>query len=149
MDIGGADGLIHISELAWEHVEDPGQVLEIGQEVEVIIIRLDPVANRIGLSLKRLQPSPWIEAAERIQPGLELDGVVSRQASSGLYVSVNYGIEGLVRISKSPQLPERGTCVQVRVIAFDPERERMSLELIQTEEVIPPVTVLEVEDDGR
>jgi small subunit ribosomal protein S1 len=137
VDIGGADGLIHISELSWDHVDNPGQVLEIGQEVETLVIRLDMVNNRIGLSLKRLQPNPWHSIADQIQPGQVLDGTVSRHVSSGLYISINSGVDGLVKLQHTHEIPQVGDHVQVRVLSFDPERERMSLELLGADSMVP------------
>ena len=94
VDIGGADGLIHISELSWRRVEDPGQVLKMGQEVEAMVIRLDRQANRIGLSLKRLQPMPWQAAAERLR---RAGGRGRRSPGSNgrAYVQLEGGVEGL------------------------------------------------------
>jgi small subunit ribosomal protein S1 len=137
VDIGGADGLIHISELAWRHIDNPGQVLEVGQEIETMVLRLDPAANRIGLSLKRLQPNPWHLKAEQFQIGMIIEGTVTRHVSSGLYVNVVEGINGLIKSQHAHTLPQVGEKVQVRVISFDPERERMSLEIIGADSMIP------------
>jgi small subunit ribosomal protein S1 len=137
VDIGGADGLIHISELSWQHVDNPGQLLEVGEEVETLILHLDYAGNRIGLSLKRLQPNPWETAAESIEVGMEMDGQVTRQASSGTYVRIENGIEGLVRSTMGYTTPTEGEKVRVRVVSFDHERERMSLELVSAEEYLP------------
>jgi small subunit ribosomal protein S1 len=137
VDIGGADGLIHISELAWRHIDNPGQVLEVGQEVETLILRLDPDANRIGLSLKRLQDNPWLDIADRIQPGMLLEGTVTRHTSSGLYVNVANGIDGLVKSQHTHTLPQVGERVQVRVVSFESERERMGLEIVGMDSLVP------------
>ncbi len=131
VDVGGADGLIHISELSWKHVDNPGDILQVGQEVETLVIRLDRESNRIGLSLKRLQPNPWLEAAERIKPGMILDGVVTRQVNAGVYVCVEDSIEGLVKTNLSLSLPSPGSAVRVRVLGIEPERERMDLEFVE------------------
>lgn len=137
VDIGGADGLIHISELSWEHVDDPAEMLQIDQEIETLIIRLDQRANRIGLSLKRLQPNPWIEASERIQPDMVLEGRVTRCSNSGFYVAVDGLIEGHLRCSGEQPLPEEGMTIQVRVLTFDAQNERMSLELAEEKALVP------------
>jgi len=137
VDIGGADGLIHISELSWHHVDNPGHILKIGEEIETLVIRLDTDANRIGLSLKRLQTNPWIHLAGEIKLGMVLDGTVSRQVSSGLYVTVNEGVDGLVKSQHTLDLPQVGEEIQVRVISFEPDRERMSLEIIEAESLVP------------
>jgi small subunit ribosomal protein S1 len=143
VDIGGADGLIHISELSWHHVDNPGNILKVGDEIDSLVIRLDTEANRIGLSLKRLQPNPWLDLIEQIQPGMVLDGVVSRHVTSGLYVTVNEGIDGLVRSQHTLDLPSVGDSIQVRVLTFEPERERMSLEIIEAETLIPQTAIVE------
>jgi len=132
VDIGGADGLIHISELSWHRVEDPGQVLQIGQEVEAMVIRLDKQANRIGLSLKRLQPSPWQAASERLLPGLKVEGIVTRISNSGAYVQLEDGVEGLVRSSEGSIGLVPGTRVEAQVVSLDPDRERLELALLST-----------------
>jgi small subunit ribosomal protein S1 len=137
VDIGGADGLIHISELAWRHIDNPGQVLEIGQEIETLVIRLDIEANRIGLSLKRLQDNPWHKIMDQIQVDMVLTGTVTRHVMSGLYVKVEDGIEGLVKSQHTHALPQVGESVQVRVVSFEPERERMGLELIEMDSLVP------------
>ncbi len=147
VDIGGADGLIHISELSWKRVDNPGQLLEVGQEVDTLILHLDYAANRIGLSLKRLQPNPWQKAAEKIEAGMVLDGKVTREASSGVYVGIEDGIEGLVRSSLGYTLPPEGMDVRVRVLSFDREKERMNLEMVADEELVTlPATIEEHED---
>lgn len=137
VDIGGADGLIHISELAWRHIDNPEQVLEIGQEVETLILRLEPEANRIGLSLKRLQENPWQNIVDVIQIGIVLEGTVTRHVTSGLYVNVEDGIDGLVKSQHTHALPQVGESVHVRVISFEPERERMGLEIVGIDSLVP------------
>jgi small subunit ribosomal protein S1 len=137
VDIGGADGLIHISEIAWRHIDNPGQVLEIGQEIETLVIRLDAEANRIGLSLKRLQDNPWQSIMDSIQIGMVFKGTVTRHVISGLYVNVEDGIDGLVKSQHAHPLPQVGESVQVRVVSFEPERERMGLEIVETDSLIP------------
>jgi len=137
VDIGGADGLIHISELAWRHIDNPGQVLEVGQEIETLILKVDSEANRIALSLKRLQDNPWQGVADQIQPGMVLEGIVSRYVTSGLYVNITDGIHGLVKSQHTQSLPQVGEHVHVRVVSFDPERERLSLEIVGMDSLIP------------
>jgi small subunit ribosomal protein S1 len=131
VDIGGADGLIHISELSWNRVDDPAQIVSIGQEVETKVILLDHQTNRIGLSLKRMVPSPWEAVSERLKPGQTVKGVVSHLAAVGVYVQLENGPEGLLRPPDGPGALLPGTQVAVRVIALDPERERLDLELVE------------------
>ena len=140
VDVGGADGLIHISELDWQHVDDPGDVLHIGQDVEVLVIRLDRETSRIGLSLKRMEPNPWIAAAETVKPGMVMDGKVTRIASSGAYIAVEGSLEGLVRSDDHLGLPAQGNQIKVRVLSFDVERERMDLEIVSDSTMMPEST---------
>jgi small subunit ribosomal protein S1 len=130
VDIGGADGLIHISELSWKRVEDPAEVLSIGQEVEAQVILLDYQANRIGLSLKRLQPNPWERAMGQLEIGQVVEGSISRLAAAGIYIQLDDGPEGLLRPPDGPGALTPGMKVQVRVSSFEPARERLDLELI-------------------
>lgn len=130
VDIGGADGLIHISELSWSHVVSAGDVVREGQEVEAIVVRLDRQANRISLSLKRLQPSPWVKAAETIATGQSLEATVVRLDRGDVFVSLDGGL-----VSRLPwpdgNVPAEGDRFQVRVSSFEPERERIGLELLR------------------
>lgn len=130
VDIGGADGLIHISEIAWKHIEDPGQVLRIGDEVEALVLRLDRQANRIGLSLKRLQPNPWTTAL--LEPGTVHEGTVTRMSNDGVHAELGCGLEGRLTLLGS-DMPSPGSRVQVRVVEFDPERERLQLAMVEGE----------------
>jgi len=132
VDIGGADGLIHISELSWDRVDDPSEVLQVGQEVETLVIRLDQEASRIGLSLKRLQPNPWEGAVDQLVAGQLLHGTVSRLSKSGAYIRFDLGLEGLLKHQDGQPIPEPGAAIDVRVAAFDPEHERLDLELQAT-----------------
>ncbi len=131
VDIGGADGLIHISELAWEHVEDPSQVLQVGQEIETVVIRLDRQACRIGLSLKRLTPMPFHLAAEAVRPGQELEGCISRGGDGGWVVRLECGAEGIIACQVLGEGLAPGCAVRVRVAGIHPEQERLELELLE------------------
>lgn len=128
VDIGGADGLIHISELSWSHVVNAGDVVKEGQELEAMVVRLDRQANRISLSLKRMQPSPWQEAAGTIATGQSLLATVVRIDRGDVYVSLDGGL-----VSRLPwpdgNVPSEGAQLPVRVTSFEPERERIGLEL--------------------
>lgn len=145
VDIGGADGLIHISELSWQRVDNPASVLSEGQEVETLVISLDKKANRIGLSLKRLQPSPWEEAVGKITQGQEFVGKVSRISSAGAFVELDSGLEGLLRLPEGVSVPDKGEVVEVRVADFNPERERLDLDWVGASEPEPEIAN---EEDG-
>jgi small subunit ribosomal protein S1 len=131
VDIGGADGLIHISEMSWDRVEDPSDLLEVGQEIEVLILRLDEKSNRIGLSMKRLLPNPWEEAKDLVKVGQDFDGCVSCLSSKGVFVKVDHGLEGLLQLENGPGSLDTGVQLHVRVTNFEPDRERLDLELIE------------------
>jgi small subunit ribosomal protein S1 len=128
VDIGGADGLVHISEMAWTHISDPADVLSIGQEVNTMVIRLEPETSRIGLSLKRMLPNPWQAVREDITIGQEVQGVVSRITSSGAYIGLECGIEGLLSLGNPGNLIP-GSEVKVVVTHFDADDEKMHFEL--------------------
>jgi len=130
VDIGGADGLIHISEMAWRHVDDPGEVLSIGQEVDTVVIGLDKRAARIGLSIKRLQENPWTTGAQEITAGQIMSGTVSCTSSAGTFVQVDRGIEGMLEPRSDSRIPAKGEQIQVRVVSLDLERERLDLEWV-------------------
>lgn len=137
VDLGGADGLIHISELAWHRVKHPKEVLNVGDEVDVYILRLDTEGKRIGLSLKRLQKNPWARAEEMYHVGQLVEGVVSRVAQFGAFVSLDPGIEALLHASQlaEPQpldptlVVHEGQRLLLRVISIEPDRQRLGLSL--------------------
>lgn len=131
VDIGGADGLIHISELSWMRVEDPSSVLQVGQNVEALVIRLDQKNNRIGLSLKRLQPNPWEALKDEFKAGQILSGKVTVISSSGAFIQVAENLEGLLKTPDGQGSLVPGQEIQVRVIEFDPVKERLDLELVE------------------
>ncbi|MEA3346172.1 MAG: S1 RNA-binding domain-containing protein [Chloroflexota bacterium] len=137
VDLGGADGLIHISELAWYRVGHPSEVLEEGQEVDVYVLRLDYERKRIGLSLKRLQPDPWSLVSVKYAPDDLVEGVVTNIVDFGAFIRLEEGVEGLVHTSEMPNgmSPEEavstGQEVLVRVLRVQPDRRRMGLSLRQ------------------
>ncbi len=137
VDLGGADGLIPVSELSWSRVGDPSEVVQVGQKVEVKVHRVDYEARKIALSLRQLVRSPWDDFAEQYKPGARLAGKVTRIAEFGAFVEVAPGVEGLVHVSElSTQRVRRvrdvlneGQEVTVQVQGIDPAARRMSLSL--------------------
>lgn len=137
VDLGGADGLIHISELAWHRVKHPKEVLNVGDEVSVYVLRLDDEGKRIGLSLKRLQPNPWSLVEEMYHVGQLVDGVVSRLSDFGAFVSMEPGIEALLHVSQlgnpTPASPvgliHEGDRLLMRVISIEADKQRLGLSL--------------------
>ncbi|MFQ5406968.1 MAG: 30S ribosomal protein S1 [Anaerolineales bacterium] len=133
VDLGGADGLIHVSELAWQRVEHPREVVAVGDEVRVMVIRVDVERNRIGLSLKRLQPDPWERVAEQYSVDQEVTGRVTRLAPFGAFIDLGDGIEGLLHNSETPPDMEHavtlGAELRVRVANVEAARQRIGLSL--------------------
>ena len=137
VDLGGADGLIHISELAWHRVRHPRELLSVGDEVEVFVLRLDQEGKRIGLSLKRLQPNPWAQVDELYHVGQLVEGEVSRVTQFGAFISLDPGIEALLHTSQMSDPPpedprqvvREGQVLLMRVISIESHRQRLGLSL--------------------
>jgi small subunit ribosomal protein S1 len=137
VDLGGADGLIHISELAWHRVKHPREVLNVGDQVSVYVLRLDDEGKRIGLSLKRLQPNPWSMVEEMYHVGQLVDGTVSRLADFGAFISMEPGVEALLHVSQiadpAPTHPSQvvyeGQHLLMRIISIEPEKQRLGLSM--------------------
>ncbi|MBN1657897.1 MAG: S1 RNA-binding domain-containing protein [Anaerolineae bacterium] len=137
VDLGGADGLIHISELAWRRVRHPKEVVKVGDEVEVYILRLDRERNRIGLSLKRLQPEPWALVEDKYELGQLVEGIVTNVVDFGAFAEIEEGIEGLIHVSELADAPvshprdvvKKGDLLLLRIIRIDVRRKRLGLSL--------------------
>ncbi|GAA4844036.1 30S ribosomal protein S1 [Paenibacillus vulneris] len=142
VDIGGIDGLVHISEMAWHHVETPSEVVKEGDQVQVQILKLDPENERISLSIKATQPGPWQKVAEEFQIGDIVTGTVKRLAPFGAFVEVAPGVEGLVHISQiahrhiaTPfEVLKEGQEVKAKVLDLNVDEKRISLSIKETEE---------------
>lgn len=141
VDLGGADGLIHISELAWERVRHPREVLDLGDEVEVQVISIDEDRKRIGLSMKRLTPEPWEVIDEHFQVGDLVQGTVTKLTNFGAFARIAGGLEGLIHISEltdrainhPSEVVQGGDDVTLRIIRIEPERRRIGLSLRQVD----------------
>jgi small subunit ribosomal protein S1 len=135
VDLGGVDGLIHISELDWQHVDHPREVLTVGDEVEVYVLSVDREQQRIGLSRKRLLPDPWHTVTDNLQPGQVVEGTVTNPVDFGAFVDLGQGVEGLVHISEMPagkatlQELDPDSPITVRVLEIDQDRRRIALSL--------------------
>ncbi|PTX59885.1 SSU ribosomal protein S1P [Melghirimyces profundicolus] len=142
VDIGGVDGLVHVSELAWTRVEHPSEVLSEGDRVKVKVLKVDKDNERISLSIKETQPGPWDKVSDAIQTGDVVKGTVKRLVSFGAFVEVYDGVEGLVHISQisrrhiaSPsEVLEEGQEVRVKVLDMQPEQKRISLSIKEVEQ---------------
>ncbi|GAA4422256.1 30S ribosomal protein S1 [Georgenia halophila] len=146
VDLGGVDGLVHVSELSWKHIDHPNEIVEVGQEVTVEVLDVDMERERVSLSLKATQEDPWQAFARTHAIGQVVPGKVTKLVPFGAFVRVEDGIEGLVHISELAQrhieLPEQvakvGDEVFVKVIDIDLERRRISLSLKQANEGVDP-----------
>jgi small subunit ribosomal protein S1 len=160
VDLGGIDGLLHLTDLSWGRVQHPSEVVQIGQELEVKVLDFDRERERISLGLKQLQPYPWQEVTAKYPVGTRVKGKVVSITDYGAFVELERGVEGLIHISemswtKHVRHPSKivsvGSDVEVMVLKIDPENEKVSLGLKQTEpdpwetlaEKYPPGTELE------
>ena len=147
IDIGGADGFLHIGEMSWHHIKHPKDLLKEGQQVEVQIISLEPERSRIGLSLKALQQDPWMVAAETFGPGTIARGKVTRTAKFGAFVELEEGIEGLIHISelshsrvgRVTEVVKVGQEIEVKVLSVDPDQRRIGLSIKELTPAPEPV----------
>jgi small subunit ribosomal protein S1 len=164
VDLNGIDGLIHISELSWSHVNHPSEILEIGQTVQVKVLDIDRDRQRISLGLKQTQEDPWQRVVDTYHVGDELEGKVTKVVTFGAFVEILDGVEGLVHISElaahhveNPrEVVAPGDEIKVKILEIDSERRRLSLSVKRVEgQVLPselrgdgPGTVEPISDDG-
>jgi small subunit ribosomal protein S1 len=141
VDLGGVEGLIHISELSWGRVDHPQDVLKRGQQVDVYVLNVDPEAGRVGLSYKRLLPDPWETVEERYHPGQLVKGQITNVVSFGAFVRIEEGLEGLIHVSELAEgsflhprnVVQENDTVVARVLSLDSRRRRMALSLRQVQ----------------
>ena len=142
IDLGGVDGLVHVSEISYDHVDKPSDVLTAGQDVKVKVLSVDPEKERISLSIKQTLPGPWDDIEEKAAVDTVLDGTVKRLTSFGAFVEVFPGVEGLVHISQishkhiatPADVLKPGQEVKVKVINVDPAQQRLGLSIKALEE---------------
>ena len=142
VDLGGADGLIHISELSWTPVRSPDEILKIGDDIEVYVLRVDERNRKIALSLKRLQREPWETIDQHLEVGEVVDATVTKLTEFGAFARVEGSVEGLIHISEMASrvinhprdVLREGDDVRVKVLRIEPERRRLGLSLRQAEE---------------
>src|SRR5436190_8191625 len=141
VDLGGADGLVHISQLAWSRVNHPSEVLKVGQEVEVQVLSVDKEKKKIALSIKRAEVDPWTTVGQRYSPGQVVTGTITKIAPFGAFARIEDGIEGLIHLSELPAGMDpkaslhEGQQLQLRILRIDAERRRLGLSLRQAEEM--------------
>ena len=140
VDLGGIDGLLHVTDMAWRRVKHPSEVVEVGQELQVKILRFDSERNRVSLGLKQLGEDPWVDIARRYPPHTRLFGKVTNVADYGCFVQIEEGVEGLVHVSEMDwtsknvnpgKIVHVGQEVEVMVLDINEERRRVSLGLKQ------------------
>jgi small subunit ribosomal protein S1 len=148
VDLDGIDGLIHISELSWSHVNHPSEILNIGDTVKVKVLDIDRDRQRISLGLKQTQEDPWQRIVDTYNVGDELEGKVTKVVTFGAFVEILDGVEGLVHISElaphhveSPrEIVHPGDEIRVKILEIDSERRRLSLSAKRVEDQILPVS---------
>ena len=146
VDIGGADGLVHLSEISWSRVKHPSEVLKPGDQVQVYILSVDNERKRIALSVKRTQNEPWTTVNDRYQLGQIVDGTITQLASFGAFARIEDGVEGLIHVSEMGdgraqhprEVVQEGQQIQARIIRIDPQRKRMGLSMRQAGEADAP-----------
>jgi small subunit ribosomal protein S1 len=157
VDIGGIDGLVHISQLSHEHVQKPSDVVEEGQSVQVKVLNVDRDNERISLSIKETLPGPWTNISDKAPKGAVLDGVVRRLVSYGAFVEVFPGVEGLVHISQishkhigTPhEVLQEGQEIKVKVLDVNENDQRLSLSIKELQEKEPEVLDYELPEESK
>ena len=137
VNIDGADGLVHLSEISWERIQHPSEVLKVGQEVEVKVISIDRERRRIGLSIRRLQQDPWMKKVDHLKEGQLIEGKITHLTKFGAFARLDEELEGLIHISEiserridhPKEVVNEGDEVTLRIIKIDPERRRIGLSL--------------------
>ncbi|HWQ62571.1 MAG TPA: 30S ribosomal protein S1, partial [Negativicutes bacterium] len=142
VDIGGVDGLIHISDLSWHRVKTASEIVNVGDEVDVVILKLDPQTKKISLSLKAFQRDPWLDLVDSLKVGAIIPGKVTKPTKFGAFVEIAPGVEGLVHISelddrrveKAEEVVTAGQEVNVKVLGVDKKTKRISLSIAQAKQ---------------
>jgi len=142
VDIGGVDGLLHISEMSWTRIKHPNEVLKVGDEIQVMVLKTNLEQGRISLGLRQILPDPWTEAQERFHPGDLVHGNVTRLVPFGAFVQLDGGLEGIVpnselsvrRVNKPEDVVDVGDRVEVKILEIRPEERRLTLSIRQAME---------------
>jgi small subunit ribosomal protein S1 len=150
VDLGGADGLVHISQLSYSRVNHPSEVLSVGEEVDVFVLSIDPETKKIALSLKKAQPDPWSRVDQKYHVGDLVEGTITKLAKFGAFAKIDDGIEGLIHLSELSAEPvengkdvvNEGQRVTLRVININPTRRRLGLSLRQVDDISPDVQAI-------
>ncbi|CAM2009442.1 30S ribosomal protein S1 [Acanthopleuribacter pedis] len=143
IDLGGLDGLLHISDMSWGRINHPKDLVTVDQEIEVKVLRFDPDKEKVSLGLKQCMPDPWLSVSENYPPGKSVKGTVLNLTSYGAFVELEPGVEGMIHVSemswtkkvRNPgQVLQKGQEVSVKVLDLDSDKRRVSLSLKQTED---------------
>jgi small subunit ribosomal protein S1 len=143
IDLGGIDGLLHVTDMAWRRVNHPSEILNVGDTVKVQIIRINPETQRISLGMKQLQADPWSSIEEKYPVGARVKGTVTNIADYGAFVELEPGVEGLIHVSEMSwtkknthpgKIVSTSQQVEVQILEVDPQKRRISLGLKQTQE---------------
>ena len=142
VDLGGVDGLVHVSELSWARIDDPKQILHVGQKVKVYILDVDHDKQKVALSIKRTQPEPWTQVMNKYQVGEVVEATISQLSNFGAFARLEEGLEGLIHISelaegrveKPSDIVKAGDKVKVRILRIDPDNRRLALSLKKASE---------------
>lgn len=142
VDIGGIDGLVHISDLSWQRVKTPQEVVNVGDEVKVVVLKVDAAAKKLSLSLKDVEIDPWFAAADKLTVGSVVRGKVTKILKFGVFVEIEAGLEGLVHISEvaerrivnAEEVVSVGQQVAVKILSVDKENKRIALSMVQAEQ---------------
>jgi len=137
VNIDGADGLVHLSEISWERIQHPNEVLKVGQEVQVKVISVDRERKRIGLSIRQLQPDPWLQKVGNLKEGMLVEGSITHLTKFGAFAKIGEDLEGLIHVSElseqriqhPKEVVHEGATLTLRIIKIDPERRRIGLSL--------------------
>ncbi len=141
VDLGGADGLIHISQLSWKPVAHPRDILQVGDEINVYVVAVDRQKKRIALSLKQLEPEPWAQVAEKYHVGDLVTATITKLATFGAFARLEEGVEGLIhvteltegRVAHPSHVAKVGDVLTLRIVRMDPARRRLGLSLRRAE----------------
>jgi small subunit ribosomal protein S1 len=135
VNIDGADGLVHLSEISWERIQHPNEVLKVGDEVSVRVISVDRDRKRIGLSIRQLQQDPWLQKVGDLKEGMLIEGTITHLTKFGAFARIGDDLEGLIHVSElseqrighPKEVVKEGDVLTLRVIKIDPERRRIGL----------------------
>lgn len=156
VDVGGADGLVHLSELSWSRVKHPSEVLSVNEEVDVYVLGINADEKKIALSIKRTQPEPWSQVATKYEVGQLVRSTVTQLANFGAFARIEDGIEGLIHVSELSeqrighprQVVAEGQDMILRIIRIDPQRRRMGLSLRRALEATDEEVAAALGDDA-